>query len=80
MCYNYILKGTYAEHNFAFTLWALPAGSDSKEQWDEAKDCCTLICKKLGGVYSSGKKTAKVPCPGWRKIIHLIWEEYEGTV
>ena len=32
MCYNYILKGTYAEHNFAFTLWALPAGSDSKEQ------------------------------------------------
>lgn len=62
MCYNYILKGTYAEHNFAFTLWALPAGSDSKEQWDEAKDCCRhLFAKKTGRGVLKGKKTAKVP-------------------
>lgn len=71
MRYNYILKGTYAEHNFTFTSWALPAAVTVKSNEMKQRLLQTLLCKNGRGRLK-GKKYCKSSMSDGRKIIHLI--------
>lgn len=60
MCYNYILKVTYMEQNFTFTLWALPAGRDSKCNEMRPKISANSSHQNMGGVDSRERNAVKV--------------------